>query len=201
MKIPSAGSPKGFTLIELLVVIVIIVVLASAGFAAGNAAIQRARKATCLATATAIEAAVNNFFTEYGSMPTNTATDDDADAPPLDTINDKDFLRVLLGIEKIQSPLNTRGIKFLSAKEGKGNKNGLIYAKSGDDIEGLFDPWGGAYHVMLDTGYDEKLKDLQPKAAKEPITLNGRRVAVWSDGADGVKSTGKTNVDVKTWGN
>lgn len=200
MKIPSARSPKGFTLVELLVVIAIIAVLASAGFAAGNAAIQKARRTTCLATATAIETAVNNFYTEYGSMPTNTATENDADAPALDTKNDKDFLRVLLGIENNQSPLNSRAIKFLQVKEGKGNKNGLIYTKSGDDIDGLFDPWGGPYNVKLDTGYDEKVKDVKPKGAAQSVTLNGRRVAVWSDGADGVKSTGKPADDVKTWG-
>jgi type II secretory pathway pseudopilin PulG len=188
------------------VVIAIIAVLASAGFAAGNAAIQKARRTTALSTAIAIESAVNNFFTEYGSMPTNTTTADEDDAPPVNTKDNKDLLEVLLGIETGTAPLNTRGIKFLSVREGKKKGtsdgiNGLIYSDDGKSVKGLFDPWGGPYHVKLDTGYDEKVKDVKPKGAAQSVTLNGRRVAVWSDGADGVNSTGKASDDVKTWGN
>lgn len=195
MKIPSVRRPKGFTLVELLVVIAIIAVLASAGFAAGNAAIQKARKTTALATTTAIESAVNNFYTEYGSMP----KDGDSETV-IKTDSDKTFLKVLLGLEGTgNSVLNTRAIKFLSVKEGKAKKNGLIYSANGSDVQGLYDPWGGAYNVMLDMNYDEKIT-VQP-AAGASTTLNGRRVAVWSNGADGVKGGGKASDDVKTWGN
>ncbi|RPJ32744.1 MAG: type II secretion system protein, partial [Verrucomicrobiaceae bacterium] len=75
MKLHASRRAHGFTLIELLVVIAIIAVLAGGGFAAGNAAIQKARKTTALATATAIETAVNNFYTEYGSMPKDGTSD------------------------------------------------------------------------------------------------------------------------------
>jgi ABC-type thiamin/hydroxymethylpyrimidine transport system permease subunit len=40
-----------------------------AGFVAGNAAITKAKKTTTMATAIAIESAVNNFYMEYGEMP------------------------------------------------------------------------------------------------------------------------------------
>lgn len=196
MKIPSVRRPKGFTLVELLVVIAIIAVLASAGFAAGTAALNKARRTTCLATATAIESAVNNFYTEYGSMP----KDGNSDGAPVKTDTDTTFLKVLLGLEGTgNSVLNTRAIKFLSAKEGKAKKNGLIYSTNGSNVEGLYDPWGGPYYVMLDLDYDEKIT-VQP-AAGASTTLNGRRVAVWSNGADGVKGGGKAADDVKTWGN
>ena len=195
MKIPTVRRSKGFTLVELLVVIAIIAVLASAGFAAGNAAIQKARKTTALATATAIETAVNNFYNEYGSMP----KDGDSEEP-IKTDTATDFLKVLLGMEGSgANALNTRAIKFLSVKEGKAKKNGLIYSQNGSDIQGLYDPWGGPYNVVLDMNYDEKVQ-VSPKAGGT-ITLNGRRVAVWSDGADGVKDKGKIADDVKTWGN
>ena len=75
MKTQSVRAVRGFTLVELLVVITIIVILAGAGFSAGNSAIQKAKKTTCLAAATAIESAVNNFYTEYGSMPSDGSTD------------------------------------------------------------------------------------------------------------------------------
>jgi prepilin-type N-terminal cleavage/methylation domain-containing protein len=194
MKIPSVRRLKGFTLVELLVVIAIIAVLASAGFAAGNAAMQKARRTTALATATALESAVNNFFTEYGSMPKDGAED-----AVVQTDTDTAFLKVLLALEGTTGEvMNTRGIKFLAVKEGKAKKNGLIYSSNGSEVEGLYDPWGGPFFVMLDLGYDEKIT-VQP-AAGGSTTLNGRRVAVWSNGADGVKGGGKAADDVRTWG-
>jgi prepilin-type N-terminal cleavage/methylation domain-containing protein len=194
MKNQSRRRSHGFTLIELLVVISIIAVLAAAGFAAGNAAILKARKVTCQATATAIESAVNNFYTEYGSMPKNGDQDD-----TIKTDTDIDFLNVLLGLEGTgTNVLNTRSIRFLSVREGKGNKNGLVYNTGGNTVKGLYDPWGGPYNVRLDMDYDERLT-VKPKAGSQ-VTLNGKRVAVWSDGQDGVDTTGKPADDVKTWG-
>ena len=195
MKIQAFRRQQGFTLVELLVVIAIIAVLAAAGFSAGAGAIQRAKKVTALATCTALETAVNNFYTEYGSMPTALTVDTAVDTKA----NITDFLNVLLGIEPSAStPLNTRAIKFLSVREGKTLKNGLIYDATGATVQGLYDPWGGSYKVMLDCDYDEKIK-VKPKAASAEITLNGRRAAAWSDGADGVSTTGKITDDVTTW--
>jgi prepilin-type N-terminal cleavage/methylation domain-containing protein len=195
MKNQPSRRTCGFTLVELLVVIVIIAVLASAGFAAGNAAIQKARRTTALAAATAVESAVNNFYTEYGSMP----ADGDSDATT-ETKTNVTLLKILLGMDEgSTTPKNSRAVKFLSVREGKSNKNGLIYSSSGSDINGLFDPWGGPYQVMLDLDYDEKI-NVKPKGlGAVSRTLNGRRVAVWSDGADGATSTGKAADDVITW--
>ena len=195
MKNQPSRRTCGFTLVELLVVIVIIAVLASAGFAAGSAAIQKARRTTALAAATAVESAVNNFYTEYGSMP----ADGDSDATT-ETKTNVTLLKILLGMDEgSTTPKNSRAVKFLSVREGKSNKNGLIYSSSGSDINGLFDPWGGPYQVMLDLDYDEKI-NVKPKGlGAVSRTLNGRRVAVWSDGADGATSTGKAADDVITW--
>ena len=49
----------------------------------------------------------------------------------------------------------------------------------------------------MDGDSDEVVRP-QPKGGVQ-ATLNGRRVAVWSDGADGVSATGKSADDVKTW--
>jgi prepilin-type N-terminal cleavage/methylation domain-containing protein len=196
MKNPIPRRKHGFTLVELLVVIAIIAVLAGAGFAAGNAAIQKARRTTALATATSIEAAVNNFYTEYGTMPKSGLSADVV----VNTKDDLDFLRVLLGLnETANPPLNTRAIKFLSVREGKGNRNGLVYNPAGTNVTGLFDPWGGPYYIALDGDYDERVTPT-PSAAGARPSLNGRRVAVWSNGADAVSGTGgAAGDDVKTW--
>jgi len=206
MKTHPSRRKDGFTLVELLVVIAIIAVLAGAGFAAGNAAIQRARKTTALADIVAIEKAVNEFYIEYGAMPTTDSTDGATDAEPIDmkSTDGTQLLNVLLGLdETADPPLNTRGIKFLSVREGKkkgsGGIAGVIYAADGKTTEGLFDPWGGTYKVILDTGFDERVEP-KPKGGGGPTNpLNGRRAAAWSDGADGVDGTGKATDDVKNW--
>lgn len=195
MKTHHSRRPAGFTLVELLVVIAIIAVLAGAGFAAGNAAIQKAKRTTALATCTAIESAVNNFYTEYGSIPKENADEN----TPIKTDTDLDFLKVLLGQEgNSGTVLNNRSIKFLSVREGKAKKNGMMYDSTGKPT-GLYDPWGGPYLVVLDSNYDEKL-EVSTAAVSTKKTLNGRRVAVWSNGADAVKGTGgKAADDVLTW--
>lgn len=198
MKTLHPCGARGFTLIELLVVMAIIAVLASAGFAVGNKAFQQARKTMALRVCTGIEFGVNNFFTEYSTLPT--AESDDVELKT-DAAAGLDFIRILLANEpQGATMMNSKGIKFLEVKQGKANKDGLMYNTDGTQIEGLFDPWGGPYHVILDADYDEQIQ-VQPKAAAAVKTLNGRRVLAWSNGADGAQegSVGKVMDDVTTW--
>ena len=120
---------------------------------------------TTLRTATEIEMAVNNYLTEYGSMP-YLGTADTTILTSTDTI----ILQVLLGQE---DDVNKKSINFLSVREGKENRNGLIYAKDGLSVVGIFDQWGGFYNVRLDLDSDKKIK-------VHGESLNNRRVAVWS---------------------
>lgn len=194
MKTQISGRSRGFTLIELLVVIAIIAVLAGAGFAAGNAAVQKARRTAALSTITGIETAVSNFFTEYSTLPL-----DGIAADVTIESDDLGFLRTVLGTETGAAPLNTRNVKFLNVREGKNGKNGLLYSTSGSTIEGLTDPWGGNYFIMLDGDYDEVLNP-RPSGSTTATTLNGRRVAAWSNGADATNGVGGTVADdVKSW--
>jgi prepilin-type N-terminal cleavage/methylation domain-containing protein len=199
MKTPSFRRRRGgFTLVELLVVIAIIAVLAGAGFAAGNAAIQKAKRTTALATAVSLEKAVIDFHNEYGYMPVEADTD-----TTVNTKNNVAVVEVLLGMASANTgssgnTLNTRGIKFLDVREGKGSKNGLVYRGSNGatKVQGLYDPWGGGYYVLLDGDYDEELTI--PSSAGGG-TLNGRKVAVWSLGADGTAGSGKVKDNVYSW--
>lgn len=183
---------NGFTLVELLVVILIIAALATLGIGAGLKQIDKAKRMASLAVAKGIESAVNNFFTEYGSMPGDGT--EPGDAVVKTDATGVDFLEILLGED---TDINTRGIKLLQVTEGKNNANGLIYDATGDTVTGLYDPWGGPYHVMLDFDLNETVSPAT--AAVTATKLNGRRVAVWSNGADGVEGGGEKEDDVKTW--
>jgi len=202
MKSQLSRRKNGFTLVELLVVIAIIAVLAGLATPMALNALEKGKKISALATCTAIESAVNNFYTEYGGLPTSQTQDE----PAVNTTDagSIDFLNILLGLkETADPPMNTRAIKFLTAKDGKAKKDGLIYdQRSVAHVRGLYDPWGGPYMVMMDADYNGELK-VQPAASTKSVTLHNRRVAVWSNGADctngGKGAKGKTIDDVKTW--
>jgi len=151
-------------------------------------ALIRAKSATTLATATALEAAVNNFFTEYEKLPhiEKRVTTNSSQGIEL--------LKILLGLEPASSnPQNYRQIKLLSVREGKNRKNGLIYPQSGDSIEGLFDSWGNPFTVILDKDNDEIVRF---KVATKDIELKDRRIAVFSPGPDHKEGTPD---DIRTW--
>jgi hypothetical protein len=173
-----AGLIMGYVFSLLLCVIAIV---AAAGFAAANAAIQKSRSMATLATATAIERAVDGFFTEYGTMPLAGT----ADITVL-TDKDTDLLHVLLGMESV---MNLRSIRFLAVKEGRNGKNGIVHTPDGLRVSGLYDAWGGGYHVRLDLDGDSRLD-------ADGAAVTGRRVVVWSAGPDRISGT---RDDVRTW--
>lgn len=182
----------GFTLVELLVVISIIVVLASAGFGVALKVQNTARKKTAEAAAQNIVLAVNSFYSDYNTMPVPTGTQSTKGGTQFES-NTGDGLKVLNILSGLEEEINTRKVKYLNIAEAKNKKAGIVYNKTGTEVTGLFDPWGNPYYIIMDTDYVERLEF---KLNNKPVTLNGRRTAVYSAGQD--KKIG-TPDDVKTW--
>jgi hypothetical protein len=146
------------------------------------------KKTTNTATANNIESAVNNFHTEYGTMPDvkNHVTTDSAEGIKL--------LTILRGMENPSTPMqNSRSINFLCVKEARNKRDGMIYNKHGNSIEGLFDSWGNPYVIELDT---KNAGSLHFTHGNRTIELKDRRVAVYSPGKDGKLGT---RDDFTTW--
>ena len=193
-------TSRGFTLVELLVVIAIIAVLAAAGFAGGNAAMNKARKVSAQSVATSIATGVEQFYTEYSALPVeNPPASADLENLPTDASGDGvDVLNILAGKETADPPVNSRKIRFFSAKEAKGAganaRDGATY--TGSTFTGLFDPWGEPYYIVLDTDYDDELT-FTPQG-NSAVTLRGRRVAVYSLGVDTPADSNSAKI-AKSW--
>jgi hypothetical protein len=161
--------------------------LAAGMFVLPTADRKRGDEVQTIASAVALESAVNNFHLEYDVLPT-------ADGHlRTDGSDGARFLSVLLGKEEGSSKQNFRDIKFLSVREAKGRKNGLSYSATGNRVEGLYDSWGNPFIVKMNVKKEDKLRFM---LGDRFIELQGRTVAVYSAGKDEKPGTAD---DVKTW--
>ncbi len=186
-------AKSGFTLVELLVVISIIIVLAAMSFGAAQMAMNKARKTQALADISAIEQSIERFFSEYSRFPNISSQSDEVQTTGEAGV---ELLTILLGKEETGTSMqNPRQIPFLSGiKEGKRNRGGIIYGQGGSSasIEGLYDPWGNPYVILMDDDYDDEIRD----PIKSGTIIRNRKVVVYTLGND--KQPG-TNDDVKSW--
>lgn len=179
---------QAFTLVELLVVITIIAVLAAMSFAGVNAAIKKARRTEGIVLATAVADAVDKFYQEYGRIPSGFQREFKTDTNP-------EFLEILAAEESGGDPQNSRKLPFLRAKEAKGQRNGIYYGEGGNSIQGLYDPTGQPFTVVLNTDYEDVL-EVQIPGDNRTHRLRGKQAAVYSPGTDRKYGTAD---DVRSW--
>ncbi|MCP5547507.1 MAG: hypothetical protein H7A50_09050 [Akkermansiaceae bacterium] len=157
-------------------------VMASAlQFHSQKRAINKAKRVTAMAAASALEVGIANFESEYGILPVTGKS-----GGLLRTDRDIGLLEILLGMEQDPNPLNSRGLKFTSLKEGRKRKGGLILTEDRSGVAGLFDPWGNPYFIMLDP---ESKTMMGISDESERSSGIRQRIVVISPGPDGKPGT------------
>src|SRR5438876_5160566 len=195
----SSNRAVAFTLIELLVVIAIIAILIGLLFPAFSAVQDQAKRTQAKNDLTQIVTAVNSYYTEYGKYPLVAA---DTIYGPAGSLNDGLFytLRAVALGANAGDVANPRKIVFISppdVKDPANPRSGIGTAAA--TVGQYFDPWGKAYNVEIDGGYDNTVAN--PYTANAGATPNLQLgVIAWSLGTDGSGATGAASGDKNTGG-
>jgi prepilin-type N-terminal cleavage/methylation domain-containing protein len=194
---PPSRHTGAFTLIELLVVIAIIAILVGLLFPAFKAVQRQAREAQAKNDLTQIVNAVNAYYTEYGKYPLVTV--DNTIYGPTGSLNANLFytLRAVASGANAGDAANPRKIVFISPPDVKDPgtpRSGIGTATA--TVGQYFDPWGKAYNIEIDGGYDNTVANpYTANAGATPLQLG---VIAWSLGVDGNGATAAASGDKNT---
>lgn len=164
---------------ELLVVVMIIISLTALGSIGLRSAMRSAAEAKARQTCRDLAMAIENFRLDHnGNLPIDSYPDGDGDLG-LRTDESNSLMKILTNRERGLDRINQKGRAYFSAKEVKSKDDGLYISPDGESV-GLYDPWKGAYYVVLDTNFDEEIKD-PTEPGSQPLR---KKVLVFSAGDD-----------------
>ncbi len=189
---------RGFTLVELMVVISIIVVRAGLVLAGLTIAQNKAEQVKAKADVANLLNAVKRYEMDYNELPLplslNGITENSnsnkftalGSVENDDEMVEYDKLLQLLTQMNITDGNNTDAPNYLNNRPKKERRNGrgLKFLDAPPDFteEGMLDPWGSRYVILLDSDYDDI------------IVLDGKEynatVMVYSCGPNGVDNGG-----------
>ena len=159
---------RAFTLLELLVVLSIIGVLAAIATPVTGRVINQARKTECNQQISNLITAINGYQLEYGHIPINTGGGSESTILKTNNGNGRELIKCLIGEDNATFG-NPRGITFLEPKHTESQKGGW---DSTAGSEGLYDPWGNPFEILLDQDFD---KSIMPTPLDEANTTVVRR--------------------------
>jgi len=203
-----------FTLVELLTVIAIIAILMGLLFPAIGIVKDQARKAEAKTACAGIVAAVKAYNTEYGKYPVaDAASTADLKVGGSESALNSDLFYILRARAqgKNQTPAHTynpRRISFFEAKSATAPSSNPSAFKGGiaDTTGVFFDPWGGAYGVVIDADYNNEVDvKLQYSDFSNPVQTGCAAYSMGKDGKLGTagdkkyKSSGSPSDDVISW--
>lgn len=188
MKHSLRRSTSGFTLVELLVVMAIIAILASVVLVSGTAAINAAKRAKANNTASQIQLAIMNYYTEYGVYPIPAGAGADVLYNNTDSVHQGPLMIALcgninayLGATAATVIPNTRQIAYLTPKKSEVDSKGILFNPFSTQAAPQY------FNIAMDADYSGILTGAPdfstaaagsacPPAAK-PITQG---VAIWA---------------------
>ena len=180
----KTSSCKRFTLIELLVVIAIIVILAGLLFPALGTVRNNAKKSKAHSECLSLKAAILMYETEFSQWPAKVSGTSDR------RLSDSEYIDMC---------------RFLTcADKNRKNAKNMVLFEAGvgyNPDQGILDPWGNPYRVILDVNFDGRIENSADEAIKPANKYNGRnesldlstRVAVYSIGVSTDPEEGGSN--------
>jgi prepilin-type N-terminal cleavage/methylation domain-containing protein len=169
---PKMMSPtsrrRAFSLIELMVVVAIIALLITLASPILEKSLETGRRAQARTDAAQIAHALENYLSEYGKFPVESAGN----------VNSQDLMNTLAAVTK-GDPNNPRSVTFLNIPRAKAHKHGAESSSSGVYSSAYKDSWANKFEIRIDNEGGAKSYD---GSIDGPDGVVHASVIVWSKG-------------------